>query len=98
MYYFINNNITVKQSGIGHAQLKRLELFKKYKQPAKLMTTDYNRFLSDALAAHNLKATDIVNLFDFFGGTETVSPRKFGIDDFHFPSRFDVKKSMITMT
>lgn len=92
MYYFINNNITVKQSGIGHAQLKRLELFKKYKQPAKLMTTDYNRFLSDALAAHNLKATDIVNLFDFFGGTETVSPRKFGIDDFHFPSRFDVKK------
>ncbi len=92
MYYFINNNITVQQSGIGHAQLKRLQLFKKFKQPAKLLTTDYNRFLSDALDAHQLKQSEVVNLFDFFGDTKDIPVKKFGIDDFHFPAKFDVEK------
>ena len=37
MLFFLNDNIQRNKSGIEHAQIKRLHLFEKYHQPARLL-------------------------------------------------------------
>ncbi|GHP15091.1 poly(glycerol-phosphate) alpha-glucosyltransferase [Lentilactobacillus fungorum] len=93
MYYFLNTTINIKNSGIGHAQLKRFALFKKYGQPAKLLTTNYNRDLPVALKYHGIDKNQSVNLFDFFGGTEDVEFKNFEIKDLNLPDDFEIRKS-----
>lgn len=92
MYYFINNTVTKQQSGIGHAEIKRFQLFNKYKQPVKILTFDFSRSLTDALKFHGIDDYSAVNLYDFFGGTEHVPTQKFGVADLHLPAKFKVEK------
>ena len=41
MLFFLNDGIQENKSGIEHAQIKRLKLFKQFKQPAKIVTRQY---------------------------------------------------------
>ena len=45
MLFFLNDNIQRNKSGIEHAQIKRLHLFEKYHQPAKIVTRQYSNEL-----------------------------------------------------
>ena len=45
MLLFLNDNLQRNQSGIEHAQIKRLNLFKKFNQPAKIVTRQYSNEL-----------------------------------------------------
>ncbi len=93
MYYFINTTVTMQKSGVGHAQLKRFALFKKHGTPVKLLTTNFDRSLVPALRNAGVDKSSAVNMFDFFGGTENVDSRDFGLKELGLSDSYDVKKA-----
>ncbi|MCG4779264.1 hypothetical protein L0P10_20495, partial [Eggerthella lenta] len=64
MLLFLNDNLQRNQSGIEHAQIKRLNLFKKFNQPAKIVTRQYSNELHLVVEAAGIKDQDFINLFD----------------------------------
>lgn len=50
MLYFLNDNFQENKSGIEHAQLKRLKLFKHFNQPAKIVTRQYSNEFAQVMA------------------------------------------------
>lgn len=68
MYYFVNEYLYDKNSGIEHAEFKRLQLFKHLHVPAKLVTREYNPMLHRIITKFGLESDDVVNMFDFFQG------------------------------
>lgn len=93
MYYFINTTVTMQQSGVGHAQMKRFDLFKKHGMPVKILTTNFDRSVVPALRHAGVDNKHAVNMFDFFGGTENVESKDFGIKDLGISDSFDVQKT-----
>lgn len=93
MYYFINTTVTMQQSGVGHAQMKRFDLFKKHGMPVKILTTNFDRSVVPALRHAGVDNKHAINMFDFFGGTENVESKDFGIKDLGLPDNFDVQKT-----
>lgn len=90
LFYFVNVGFAEKRSGIEHAQMKRLAMFKHFKQPAQIVTRSFSMNLSQAVASAGLAPTDMVNLFDFLRGTENYQGRPFGIADLHTPANLEV--------
>lgn len=88
MFYFINVGFADKRSGIEHAQMQRLALFKKFQKKAQIVTRNFSLNLHDVLKRASLEDRDMVNLFDFFQGTEGMKARSFTIDD------LKIKKSL----
>lgn len=67
MYFFVDTIINEKKSGIEHAIMRRLELFKMHNQAAKILTVNYDRMVAGTLATDGLLA-DVINLFDYYQG------------------------------
>ncbi|AVK61572.1 poly(glycerol-phosphate) alpha-glucosyltransferase [Lactobacillus sp. CBA3605] len=86
MYYFLNDNLQFSKSGIEHAELKRLELFKQHQIPAKIVTRIFAMNLHAVMADAGLADTDLVNLFDFFCGSQQVSSQSVKLADFKIPA------------
>ena len=91
MYYFLNGGLSVSNSGIEHAQVKRLKLFKQKGVPAKIVMCEYNRFAHRNLPLYELTDDDYVNMFDFFAGTVTFPERVVSISDLPIPVGYQVK-------
>ena len=91
MYYFLNGGLSVSNSGIEHAQVKRLKLFKQKGVPAKIVMCEYNRFAHRNLPLYELTDDDYVNMFDFFAGTVTFPERVISISDLPIPVGYQVK-------
>ena len=66
MLFFLNYNIQRNKSGIEHAQIKRLHLFEKYHQPAKIVTRQYSNELHLVTAEAGIDDRNFINLFDYF--------------------------------
>ncbi|WP_415623544.1 hypothetical protein [Liquorilactobacillus sp.] len=49
MYFFYDDNISFKKSGIEHAEIKRLKLFNEKQVPAKIITRALSLNLSRAV-------------------------------------------------
>lgn len=90
MYYFINASFNEKKSGIEHAEMKRLNLFKDHHVPVKIVTRSFSLSLHDTLANAGLADDDMVNLFDFFEGTETFPKQSFKLADLHIKPNLQV--------
>uniref|UniRef100_UPI00403EFB91 glycosyltransferase n=1 Tax=Lentilactobacillus hilgardii TaxID=1588 RepID=UPI00403EFB91 len=69
MYYFLDNRLDPKSSGIEHAEIKRLRLFHQLGEKAQLVMCDFNRFAHDNLRLYGLTDDDYINMFDYFAGT-----------------------------
>lgn len=65
MYYFLSNNLPANLSGIEHAQIKRLRLFKNHQTGARIFTKRYNRILHEDIKNHGLQDSDIVGMYDW---------------------------------
>ncbi|MCO6531397.1 glycosyltransferase [Lactobacillus sp.] len=92
MYYFLNNRLDSNSSGIEHAEVKRLKLFKQKGVKAKLAMRDYNRFAHQNLPLYGLNDDDYVNMYDFFAGTVNYPQQKMTIDELPIPESDQIKK------
>lgn len=90
MNYFINTSFNEKKSGIEHAEMKRLQLFKNHQTAAKIVTRSFSLSLHQTMAHAGLADSDMVNLFDFFGGTEDLAPQSFTLADLHVKQNLQV--------
>ncbi|GAB6093208.1 glycosyltransferase [Furfurilactobacillus curtus] len=91
MFYFVNNTVLVNNSGIEHAQFKRLILFKHFRQPAKIVTTDYKRFLHDNLQMAGVADDDVINMYDYYQQARAVPDRTVAYTDLLLPTYDDVQ-------
>ena len=81
MLFFLNDGIQENKSGIEHAQMKRLQLFKQFKQPAKIVTRQYSNELHLVTKHAGIADEDFVNLFDYFQNARIVPPKDVTIRD-----------------
>ncbi|MFB9769700.1 glycosyltransferase family 4 protein [Lactiplantibacillus modestisalitolerans] len=86
MYYFLNDNMQFSKSGIEHAEISRLRLFKRHQVPAQIVTRIFAMNLHDVLAQAQLTDDDLINLFDFFCGTQHVERQSFELADLQVPA------------
>lgn len=92
MYYFLDNRLDAGSSGIEHAEVKRLNLFKEHGVKAKLTMRDFNRFAHSNLPLYGLNDDDYVNMFDFFAGTVNFPQKKMTINELLLPKSAQVKE------
>lgn len=92
MYYFLNGGIATNSSGIEHAEVKRLKLFKQMGVRAKLVMCEYNRFAHQNLPLYGLTDDDYINMFDFFAGTVNYPNQVTTIDQLSVPDTCKVEE------
>ncbi|MFT8470362.1 MAG: glycosyltransferase [Oenococcus sp.] len=73
MIFFINANMQKNKSGIEHAELKRADLFRHHQTAFKVLLRDWSPTLHQDLADSSLSDDEVINLFDYFQGTEKVN-------------------------
>lgn len=91
MYFFYDDNISFKKSGIEHAEIKRLKLFNKKHVPAKIITRTLSLNLHDVTEDAGIPDDQFVNLFDFFQGTTNFKRRKMTIKELTLPKGAKLK-------
>lgn len=88
MFYFLNDNIQEKKSGIEHAQIKRLNLFNHFDVPAKIVTRQFATDLHTVTNSAGIDDAQLVNLYDYFQGTVNVKSKKIRIQNLRIDSSF----------
>ena len=96
MLLFLNDNLQRNQSGIEHAQIKRLNLFKKFNQPAKIVTRQYSNELHLVVEAAGIKDQDFINLFDYFQNACLMPHRIVKLQDLHLNPKWKRKADGIS--
>ena len=86
MYFFLNQYIMALNSGLEHAEMKRQALFKKKGVASRIVTRDYDRSLHRNAAEFGLDQDDLVNMYDFFQDSVTVTPQKLTTKSLNFRS------------
>ena len=84
MIYFINFGMPDHKSGIEHAEIKRLNLFKNHNQPAKVIARDWNRTLHQTANASGVDDDSLLGMFDYFQDATKVSAKNLTVDDLDF--------------
>lgn len=74
MIYFINEYLMALNSGIEHAEIKRLAMFKHQGVPAKLVTRDFDQMLYANKQRFGIEDDQIINMYDFFQGITKQTP------------------------
>lgn len=64
--YFLNSTFGYKLTGIEHAAIHRLKLFKSMGVSCKIITMNYSTELTPILKMHNLMQSDFLNLYRSF--------------------------------
>lgn len=86
MYYFLNDNLQFSKSGIEQAEINRLQLFKKHQLSAAIVTRVFSMDLHAVIKAADLADDDVINLFDFFCGSQSVPTQPLMLSDFQVPA------------
>lgn len=90
MHYFLNKNIGTQLTGIEHAALARLKIFKNKKLPTKILTVAYNPVLANNLKLINLTLDDTTNLYHFFQNARAIPA--YSLDDLMASGYFRIQK------
>ncbi|MFL2029801.1 accessory Sec system glycosyltransferase Asp1 [Loigolactobacillus zhaoyuanensis] len=93
MIYFVNQYLMALNSGVEHAEFKRLALFKRHAVPAKIVTRDFDVLLHQNMAHFGLVDTDLINLYDFFRKSEQVPAHVLKIQDLNLAPAYNVDPS-----
>lgn len=91
MFYFVNQYLMALNSGVEHAEFKRLQLFADQQTPAKLVIRHFDGLLHQNMRRFKLADDQVVNLFDFFRGSETIPSRVMKIEDLNWPADYTIK-------
>ncbi|WP_367333770.1 glycosyltransferase [Limosilactobacillus sp.] len=79
MIYLIGENVFSLNSGTEFSQFQRLHALKRAGHEVKIVTRNYNRFLSQNLKQHGLDQQDSINMYDFFQKTLNQPRKKQGL-------------------
>ncbi|MBA1394274.1 hypothetical protein EQ500_10450, partial [Lactobacillus sp. XV13L] len=82
MNFFINVDLSNAGSGIEHSEIKRLRLFQKFNQPAKIVTTYYRNNWAAGPGKFGVQLDEVINIFDYFGQNENDFYQRNTIDDY----------------
>ncbi|AVK61072.1 accessory Sec system glycosyltransferase Asp1 [Lactobacillus sp. CBA3605] len=93
MIFFVNQYLMALNSGVEHAEFKRLQLFKQHQMPAKLVTRQFDGLLHQNMRRFKLADDQMVNLFDFFRQTVTYPAQVLKLEDLDFPRDYNVQPS-----
>ncbi|CAK1254944.1 glycosyltransferase [Fructobacillus cardui] len=77
MFYFLTHMISDKLPGLELAMINRLKIFKYNKQPAKIVTFQYNRFQHLNTKKYEINDNDFINLFDYFQNAISIDSNMF---------------------
>lgn len=91
MIFFVNQYLMALNSGVEHAEFKRLQLFKAHKSPAQMVTRQFDALLHQNMRRFNLADAQMANLFDFFRGTMAFQSQVIKVDDLDFPRVTNIK-------
>ena len=91
MLYFLNDNFQENKSGIEHAEIKRLNLFKHFNQPAKIITRQYSNEFHQVMNNAGVDDHDFVNLFDYFQEAVLVKRKAVTMKDLHLNPKWKRK-------
>lgn len=91
MIFFVNQYLMALNSGVEHAEFKRLQLFKQHQVPAQLVTRQFDGLLHQNMRRFKLADDQMANLFDFFRGTLTYPAKVVKIDALDFPRAYNIK-------
>ncbi|KIS03566.1 glycosyltransferase [Paucilactobacillus wasatchensis] len=86
MFYFLNDNIQRKKSGIEHAQIKRLNLFNQFNVPAKIVTRQFATDLHEVTREAGIDDTQLINLYDYFQDAQAIDEPAVMIQDLQLDS------------
>ncbi|WP_318765434.1 hypothetical protein [Lactiplantibacillus carotarum] len=64
----MNQYVMALNSGVEHAEFKRLQLFKEHEVPAQLVTRQFDGLLHQNTRRFHVADDQLANLFDFFVG------------------------------
>lgn len=76
MIYLVNEYLVALNSGIEHSELERLAMFRQNDVPAKLVTRNYDQLLAQHRQRFDLRADQMINMFDYFQDAVNVEPQK----------------------
>ncbi|BDZ31763.1 accessory Sec system glycosyltransferase Asp1 [Lactiplantibacillus sp. WILCCON 0030] len=91
MFFFVNQYLMALNSGVEHAEFKRLQLFKHHQVAATMVTRQFDALLHQNMRRFNLTDDQMTNLFDYFRGTLTYPTKVIKIDDLNFPRAYNIK-------
>lgn len=98
MIFFVNEYLLAMNSGIEHTQLKRLRLFKEKKQPAKIVTRDFDPLLEHNIQRLGFESEDVINLYNYFrnfkrpeNGPKFIKYMDKKIVDLQLPDTYEIK-------
>lgn len=84
MIYFINFGLPDKKSGIEHAEIKRLKLFKEHDCPCKIITRDWYRDLHQTANNAGVDDAHLLGMFDYFQGRQNEQQHQLLVEDIDF--------------
>ncbi|MFB9769701.1 accessory Sec system glycosyltransferase Asp1 [Lactiplantibacillus modestisalitolerans] len=90
MIYFINEYLLQKNSSVEHAAINRVQLFAHQHVPAKIVTKIYDRLLMQTINQFDLQPAQVVNMFDYFQGTQAVPAKVMRTESLHLPAEYQV--------
>ncbi|MFD1317378.1 glycosyltransferase [Loigolactobacillus zhaoyuanensis] len=85
MFYFVNQNVPKRVTGIESAQLKRLYMLKRHATPAKLVTVAYDPSYAQNVVTYHLEPTDVTNMFDYLCDIKLQLPQPLLLSQLSFP-------------
>ncbi|KRN93470.1 glycosyltransferase family 4 protein [Pediococcus stilesii] len=99
MIFFINAQMPEKKSGIEHAQIKRINLFKKMKQDARIILRDWNSETHRLTKLVGIEDDDFISMFDYYQEAmhvkrQIIKPADldFGVPDLKLVSDLDHRR------
>lgn len=99
MIFFINAQMPEKKSGIEHAQIKRINLFKKMKQDARIILRDWSAETHRLTKLVGIDDEDFISMFDYYQNAmhvmrQVVKPDDldFGVSDLKIVNDLDQKR------
>lgn len=91
MIFFFNDGIQTNMSGIEHAQIQRLNLFKHFQHPAKIMTRQYSNELHAVTNSVGIADDDFINMFDYFQNAVNTPTKTVTIKDLNINPKWQRK-------
>ncbi|MDR2660919.1 MAG: glycosyltransferase [Lactobacillaceae bacterium] len=85
MFFFINSGIGYTNTGVEHAIFNRLAIFRKFKQPAKLLSFEHFPELHDNIQKYNQKEDEIISMYDWFLDAQNIKYKEFLLKDYPIP-------------
>ncbi|MDC4186909.1 accessory Sec system glycosyltransferase Asp1 [Loigolactobacillus coryniformis] len=85
MFYFVNQTVPKRLTGIESAQLKRIRMFKHHGVAAQLVTVAYDPTFAHNVVTYKLQPQDVNNMYDYLCAIRPQTPKSITIEQLKLP-------------